>query len=114
MDFDRASKTSMQVKSQLEKLGYLIEHDKCHWTPTQTIDWLRYTWDTESGKIFVKSDRIDRLELKDRNLMKEVANIEGQFISMQQVIGDEVGLKTTAIYDSQLGLAFENNIRCYY
>jgi hypothetical protein len=43
-------------------LGFLIAHNKCHWSPCQKLDWLGYSWDTENGIIFVKEQRIQKLE----------------------------------------------------
>ena len=61
-DYDTAVKSSREVNDQLENLGFLIAHDKCHWSPCQKLDWLGYTWDTENGIIFVKEERIQKLE----------------------------------------------------
>ena len=61
-DYDTAVKSSREVNDQLQNFGFLIAHDKCQWSPCQKLDWLGYTWDTENGIIFVKEERIQKLE----------------------------------------------------
>ena len=61
-DYDTANKSSREVNDQLEICCFLIAHDKFHWSPCQKLDWLGYTWDTENGIIFVKEERIQKLE----------------------------------------------------
>jgi hypothetical protein len=61
-DYDTAVKSSREVNDQLQNFGFLIAHDKCHWSPCQKLDWLGYSWDTENGIIFVKEERIQKLE----------------------------------------------------
>ena len=38
--YDTAVKSSREVNDQLQDLGFLIAHDKCHWSPCQKLDWL--------------------------------------------------------------------------
>jgi len=61
-DYDTAVKGSKQVNDQLQNMGFLIAHDKYHWSPCQKLDWLGYTWNTVNGLIFVKEERIQNLE----------------------------------------------------
>jgi hypothetical protein len=41
-DYDTAVKSSSEVNDQLKNFGFLIAHDKCHWSPCQKLDWLGY------------------------------------------------------------------------
>jgi hypothetical protein len=89
----------------VQNLGFLIAHDKCHWSPCQKLEWLGYSWDTENGIIFVKEERIQKLEKcftyalcqveKGKILFRVrfLASIVGQLISMHAVISDTEQLK---------------------
>ena len=115
--YDTAVKSSREVNDQLQNLGILIAHDKCHWSPCQKLDWLGYTWDTENGIIFVKEERIQKLEkcftyalcqVEQGKILFRVrflASIVGQLISMYAVIRDTVRQSTIFLYDCALGRA---------
>ncbi|KAL5013264.1 hypothetical protein ScPMuIL_007534 [Solemya velum] len=116
-NFVSSLQTSTEVRHLLNKLGFLIAHEKCQWLPKQIIDWVGYTWNTETGKIHVKACRIEKAENTIRNLCAEISNgklllkarflasVIGQLISMQIVLGDKVRLHTRYLYDSLLGRA---------
>ena len=116
-DYDTAVKSSRQVNDQLENFDFLIAHDNCHWSPCQKLDWLGYTWDTENGIIFVKKERIQKLEKCLTYALRQVEkgkilfhvrfldSIVGQLISMHAVIGDTVRQSTRFLYDCVLGRA---------
>ncbi|KAL5011007.1 hypothetical protein ScPMuIL_013312 [Solemya velum] len=115
--FVSSLQTSTEVRHLLNKLGFLIAHEKCQWLPKQIIDWVGYTWNTETGKIHVKACRIEKAENTIRNLCAEISNgklllkarflasVIGQLISMQIVLGDKVRLHTRYLYESLLGRA---------
>ena len=115
--YDTAVKSSREVNDQLKNFGFLIAHDKCHWSPCQKLDWLGYSWDTENGIIFVKEERIQKLEKcftyalcqveKGKILFRVrfLASIVGQLISMHAVISDTVRQSTRFLYDCALGRA---------
>ncbi|KAL5005756.1 hypothetical protein ScPMuIL_016914 [Solemya velum] len=113
-NFVSSLQTSTEVRHLLNKLGFLIAHEKCQWLPKQIIDWVGYTWNTETGKIHVKACRIEKAENTIRNLCAEISNgklllkarflasVIGQLISMQIVLGDKVRLHTRYLYESLL------------
>lgn len=110
----------MDVKILLESLGFLIAHEKCQWSPVQKIDWLGYTWNTETGKVFVKDSRIEKAEGSIKKLCQEIANgklvfsarflasVVGQLISMQIVIGNTVRFYTRYLYECVMARASWN------
>ena len=116
-NFEAALQSSKEVKVQLEKLGFLIAHDKCHWFPCQHLRWLGYTWDTKNGTIVVNDERIEKLEKYIEYALRQASNgkvlfrarflasIVGQLISMQTVFGDKVRMYTRYLYDCVLGMA---------
>ncbi|XP_076116600.1 uncharacterized protein LOC143084068 [Mytilus galloprovincialis] len=116
-DFENCMNSSFEVKNTLERLGFLIAHEKCHWLPSQSMDWLGYTWDTKIGRVFIKEERIEKAENSIRKLCREATNgrllfsarflasILGQIISMMIVIGDKVRLHTRYLYDCIMGRA---------
>ena len=55
-DYDTVVNSNREVNDQLQNFGFLIAHNKCHWSPCQKLDWLGYTSD------FVKEERIQKLE----------------------------------------------------
>ncbi|VDI05545.1 Hypothetical predicted protein [Mytilus galloprovincialis] len=109
-DFESCQKSSQFVKFHLQKLGFLIAHKKCVWDPCQKLKWLGFIWNTETGRIFVSPERIDKAEQTVNYILSEIgrgkvllkarilAGIVGQLISMQIVFGDLVRLKTRFLY----------------
>ncbi|VDI32229.1 Hypothetical predicted protein [Mytilus galloprovincialis] len=109
-DFESCQKSSQFVKFQLQKLGFLIAHEKCVWDPCQKLKWLGFIWNTETGRIFVSPERIDKAEQTVNYILSEIgrgkvllkarilAGIVGQLISMQIVFGDLVRLRTRFLY----------------
>ncbi|XP_071123465.1 uncharacterized protein [Mytilus edulis] len=116
-DFENCMNSSFEVKNTLERLGFLIAHEKCHLLPSQSMDWLGYTWDTKIGRVFIKEERIEKAENSIHKLCREATNgrllfsarflasILGQIISMMIVIGDKVRLHTRYLYDCIMGRA---------
>ena len=41
---------SLEVKKDLENLGFLIAEDKSYWEPVQKLVWLGFIWDMTSNK----------------------------------------------------------------
>ncbi|XP_063404378.1 uncharacterized protein LOC134687850 [Mytilus trossulus] len=116
-DFATALQCSKQVKLQLEDLAFLIAHKKSHWFPCQKLDWLGFTWDIKNGNIFVKEDRIEKLEKYLNFVLFQVTNgkilfrarfiasIVGKLISMHAVFGNVVRRNTRFIYDCVMSKA---------
>ena len=108
--FDSAKTASEFIRKSSSDFGFLIAEDKCEWEPRQHITWLGLQWDMEIGKIFVTSDRLNRLLDILSSILKQiafkrdlfrarfVARITGQIISMQMVLGGICRLKTRELY----------------
>ena len=111
ISYNEALISSRYIKQYLLDFGFLIADEKCQWTPTQTIVWMGYLWNSESGKLQVTNERICRTECLLNDLITKVtggkvilpvriiACIIGQLISMQSAVGHLVRLRTRALYD---------------
>ncbi|MES9972159.1 MAG: reverse transcriptase domain-containing protein, partial [Candidatus Thiodiazotropha sp.] len=116
---DKALWLSSHVHNTLIKLGFLISEEKCDWDPKQHAVWLGYFWDMILNKIFATEKRIARIEnaidslffqLKSDGVqiipVRFLASVVGQIISLQNVLGGLVCLKTRFLYqciDSRIG-----------
>ena len=119
VDRETARRLSSQVHETLIKLGFLISEAKCKWEPAQSAVWLGHHWDTISNTIRITDERISRLENAIDSLMFQLksdgtqilpvrflASVVGQIVSLQQVLGGLVCLRTRSLYhciDSRLG-----------
>ena len=72
--YDEALKYSNNVKDLLVNLGFLIAYDKCHWHPCQKLDWLDYAWDFRICVMFVKKERIRKVENQVKYLLEQVSS----------------------------------------
>ena len=85
---------SVLVQEDLSSAGFVINHAKCNWTPSQQCAWLNFELDLEQGKIIVPQAKINALQslLKDAigkcSLpAKVLASITGKIISMSPGLG---------------------------
>ena len=102
------------VKSDLNKFGSIVAHEKCTWEPVQNLLWLGFTWHMAEGILRVSPDRIQKRNNSISNLLnygrtnsnfirvKTVASVVGQIISMKPVVGSQVRLITRSLYQSVL------------
>lgn len=116
---DKALSLSSHVHNTLIKLGFLISEEKCDWDPKQHATWLGYFWDMVLNRIFATEKRIARIENAIDSLffqlkadrvqiipVRFLASVVGQIISLQNVLGGLVCLKTRFLYqciDSRIG-----------
>ena len=100
-----AVQASHKVRRDLRDAG-LVEHiEKCNWAPTQQITWLGFLLDLDKGRIFVPTDKVDRLksqlvQVLDRPTLKarDLASIIGKLISMSLAVGPVARLMTRSLY----------------
>ena len=121
--YQEALHVSKFVRESLPKFGFLIAEDKCSWEPSQVCTWLGYVWRFIDGFIFVTEERIRRLEATLDSLLFQLgadqvrlvpvrflACVVGQIISLQNVIGKLVRLKTRFLYRSILSRLSWNSL----
>ena len=56
-----AMRNSQKVRADLVRLGFVINKEKSHWTPVQSIVWLGLILNTKNGTIAVTDRRINKL-----------------------------------------------------
>ena len=117
-NFERALVSSKFVEQSLVEFGFLLSNEKFQWQPSLQITLLGYFICMKSGKFYISSERIERIEKTIQSMLlqlskqqyqilpaKFAASAVGQIISTQLVIGKVVRLKTRELYkyvDSRL------------
>ena len=102
---------SNKVQKSLQDLGFLISHEKCVWEPSQSAQWLGFSWLMASGSLHAVPNRIDRVEKMLESIIYQMdsdkchliparilASAVGQIISLTHSIGRLVRLQTRALY----------------
>ena len=74
---------------------------KSVWTPTQSLEWIGFLWDSSEGTLKVKERRVNKLKEfaltlanSQRCTARKLAGFVGQLISMMTVLGDICRLKS--------------------
>jgi len=119
--YSEALLSSQVTQSSLLEFGFLLAHDKCFWEPQRNVVWLGYALDFLVNKIFIKEERICRLEQTFDDLLdilakdgyplvssRFLASVIGQIISMQFVLGGKVRMLTRHMYNCVLSRASWN------
>ena len=91
------------MKQTLLDFGFLLAHEQCQWLPTRRVTWLGHIIDMEKNLLFISDERIKRLYSKLESilfqiksdqyniiLVRALASVTGQIISLQSVIGNKV------------------------
>ena len=110
-DLDTAVQSSQYVKQTLLDFGFLLAHEKCQWLPARRVTWLGHIIDMEKNLLFISDERIKRLYSKLESilfqiksdqyniiLVRALASVTGQIISLQSVIGNKVRLRTREMF----------------
>lgn len=109
-EMGKAKAFSLEVQKDLQELGFLIAEEKCVWEPQSSLTWLGLRWDMTEGKVFITEKRIEKLQKnidkilqkttsQSMALVKEIAGVAGQIISMQTAVGKVVQLKTRELFN---------------
>ena len=119
--YNESLDSSLFCKRAILEFGFLLAHDKCTWEPTQVAIWLGYLLNFKINRIFIKEDRIVRLEHSLDKLIgmiikgdyplvpaRFLASVIGQIISLQFVIGSKVRMLTRYMYNCVLSRASWN------
>lgn len=111
-DLNLAIQSSDFTRKALCEFGFLLADDKCNWVPSCKVTWLGHLIDMERNLLFISEDRINRLCTKLESvlfqvrlsqhhtiLVKILASVTGQIISLQHVIGNKVRLRTRELFN---------------
>ncbi|VDI24929.1 Hypothetical predicted protein [Mytilus galloprovincialis] len=83
------------VKSDLIASGFVPNRDKCHWTPTQKLEWLGFIWNLDICKLNIpdrkKNDLIELVNIILNSSCKVkvrlLAKVAGKIISFTPALG---------------------------
>ena len=119
--YDKALLSSTVERETLLNLGFLLAKEKCQWILEQQVTWSGHNIDMSIGKVFIKEERIKRLETAVESLLfqidkdqyslvrvKGLASVESQIISLQNVVGKKVRLMSRQMYRCILSRASWN------
>ena len=93
------------VSDTLTRAGFVINYEKSHWSPANTVRWLGFILDMSNGYISVPQEKIVALESKLSAVAaqkyvhaRELASVTGKLIAMSLGIGPVSRLMTRAMY----------------
>ena len=98
---------SLQVNTDLARLGFVVNEEKSQWTPVRIIIWLGIVLNTINGTISVTDKRISKLKISLDSIcesesgvvkVKELARAVGQIISLSPVVGNLSRIMTQSMY----------------
>ena len=98
---------SLKVRTDLVRLGFVINEEKSHWTPVQNIVCLGLILDTKNGTLAVTDQRITKLKSSLNYLyncysgivyVKQLAAVIGQIISLSPVVKNLSRIMTRSMY----------------
>ena len=68
-------KLSLEVQSDLKKLGFILAEDKCQWAPSQIVTWLGLIWNMHEGTLHLTEERALKLM---KSLDKLITQLRGR------------------------------------
>lgn len=82
---------SSAMQADLKLAGFLVNEEKSIWEPSQSMDWLGFSWDTVQDMLFIPQSKKDKFLIKISKAIssksitiREIASIAGYIISFQQ------------------------------
>ena len=94
-DKNSAIAHSLHVRKDLLRSGSVYSIKKCIWDPTQKMDWLGFTWNSENGSISIAPHRVEKIKLICNFLLsseicpvRKLAGFVGMIVSMIPVVGN--------------------------
>ena len=92
---------SQLMRADLLESGFLVNNNKSRWSPSQSLDWLGFRFDSTTMLIRAGQAKVDKVIRSCSILLeattvspRQVAAITGQLIAMQRAIGPECRLMT--------------------
>ncbi|XP_045211850.2 uncharacterized protein LOC123563229 isoform X1 [Mercenaria mercenaria] len=121
VEYVLAERSSVYVRKTLCEFGFLLADEKCNWQPTSRVVWLGHVIDMSKNLLFITDSRIDNLEVSIDSVLyqirmdkcniinvKALASVVGKIISLQNVIGNKVRMRTREMYRCILSRASWN------
>lgn len=78
---------SSAMQADLKLAGFLVNEEKSIWEPSQSMDWLGFSWDTVQGMLFIPQSKKDTFLTKISKAIssksitiREIASIAGNII----------------------------------
>lgn len=78
---------SSAMQADLKLAGFLVNEEKSIWEPSQSMDWLGFSWDTVQGMLFIPQSKNDTFLTKISKAIssksitiREIASIAGNII----------------------------------
>ena len=78
-----------KIKSDLKRAGFLVNHEKSVWVPTQCLEWLGLLWNTKNGTMQIPERRLISARHSQCGIMnsnkttaRRLAQLTGKVISM--------------------------------
>lgn len=92
-DKNSCKNDSNKVRTDLDKAGFIANHEKSEWNPTQSVSWLGFIWHSQTGKIELSQRRLEKItatitkiiDCKFRISARSLASFTGQIISTSTV-----------------------------
>ncbi|CAC5423028.1 unnamed protein product [Mytilus coruscus] len=97
---------ALQVKSDLEKSGFVVNNHKSIWTPVQIMEWLGFNWNLVEGTLELPVKKFENLKniisaLFERNIhitCRNLAIVCGKIISMLPALGSICQIMTRHLH----------------
>ena len=94
-----------KIKSDLKRAGFLVNHEKSVWVPTQCLEWLGLLWNTKNGTMQIPERRLISARHSQCGIMNSnkttarlLAQLTGKVISMSPVLGNVTPIMTRHLY----------------
>ncbi|VDI40756.1 Hypothetical predicted protein [Mytilus galloprovincialis] len=95
------------IKSDLIASGFVPNRDKCHWTPTQKLEWLGFIWNLDICKLNIpdrkKYDLIDLVNIILNSSCKVkvrlLAKAAGKIISFTPALGHNTQIMSRGLFE---------------
>lgn len=96
---------AVSVKSDLIDSGFVPNHEKSIWYPTQRTKWLGFDWDLKGKTLSVPQDKVARLLARINEALaiteltaRQLASVTGLIISNMLVFGSVCKLMTKSLH----------------
>ena len=96
-----AAKEARVVQDDLKRLGLVTSPDKCEWTPTQSIVWCGFVWNTREWTVKIEEKKVLRIKEAAGKIRsnstataRQVAALAGLIISCTIALGRNARFRT--------------------
>ena len=103
--------SSLFRKETFSAFGFLLAEEKCKWVPSKKVIWLGRVIDMHQNLLYITDEIVLKLLAKIQSILSYIencesklnpvrllANVVGQIISMQRLLGNNVTLMTRELF----------------